>query len=116
MHFIFTLFYLFHSTNVLNFNILFVNYLLSQTCSNFKAGSKIRSKSKAAKLDITATFGAACRHEFPLLFINMTHGERYWPVSFLLYDPTRESQVMPRKGFLKFDEEEIKAGVLPPEI
>ncbi len=28
------------------------------------------------KLDETAIFGCACRHEFPLFFINLKHGER----------------------------------------
>lgn len=28
-------------------------------------------------LDETALFGCACRHEIPLMFINLKHGERY---------------------------------------
>ena len=28
-------------------------------------------------LDETAVFGCSCRHEFPLLFTNLKHGERF---------------------------------------
>jgi Kyakuja-Dileera-Zisupton transposase len=52
-------------------------FCLLQNCSTFQAGSTVRSKSKAAKLDVNAVFGSACRHEFPQLFMNMRHGERY---------------------------------------
>ncbi|XP_025085271.1 uncharacterized protein LOC112558806 [Pomacea canaliculata] len=45
-------------------------------CSNFQAGSNIRSKSRTLKLDETAVFGCACRHEFPRLFFNLKHDER----------------------------------------
>jgi len=58
-------------------HVIHCHMLYMQTCSNFQAGSKIRSKAKAAKLDTTAVFGSACRHEVPLLFMNMQHGERY---------------------------------------
>ena len=27
-------------------------------------------------LDETALFGCGCRHEFPLMFVNLKHGER----------------------------------------
>ncbi len=37
----------------------------------------VRSKNKAANLQYTGLFGSACRHEFPLLFENLRHGERY---------------------------------------
>ncbi|KAI8517557.1 hypothetical protein Bbelb_035740 [Branchiostoma belcheri] len=47
----------------------------SEDCSNFQAGSRLRSKNKQTKLDVSGVFGAACRHEVPLLFVNMTHGE-----------------------------------------
>ncbi|XP_066300346.1 uncharacterized protein [Branchiostoma lanceolatum] len=47
-----------------------------EDCNSFKAGSKIRSKTKQTKLDVTGVFGAACRHEIPLQFMNMSHGER----------------------------------------
>ncbi|XP_019614691.1 PREDICTED: uncharacterized protein LOC109462576 [Branchiostoma belcheri] len=48
----------------------------SEDCSNFQAGSRLRSKNKQKKLDVTGVFGAACRHEMPLAFLNMSHGER----------------------------------------
>lgn len=34
------------------------------------------SNSRFAALDETAVFGSICHHEFPLLFLNMKHGER----------------------------------------
>ena len=37
----------------------------------------LRSASRFHALDETALFGCACRHEFPRLFINLRHGERY---------------------------------------
>ncbi|XP_078679490.1 uncharacterized protein LOC144915119, partial [Branchiostoma floridae x Branchiostoma belcheri] len=51
----------------------------SEDCSNFQAGSRLRSKNKQTKLDVSGVFGAACRHEVPLLFVNMTHGESICP-------------------------------------
>ncbi|CAK8685202.1 unnamed protein product [Clavelina lepadiformis] len=45
-------------------------------CSNFQAGSLIRSKKKSTKLDVKGVFGACCRHEFPKMFLDMKHGER----------------------------------------
>ena len=34
----------------------------------------------------TALFGCACRHEIPLMFINLKHGERYHTIpSSVLY-------------------------------
>ena len=50
--------------------------ILLQDCNDFKAGNKLRSKSKSGKLSETGIFGAVCRHELPLLFLNMRHGER----------------------------------------
>ena len=47
-----------------------------QDCSNFLAGDMIRAKSRNAKLDIRGVFGSVCRHEYPLLFMDMKHGER----------------------------------------
>ena len=44
-------------------------------CSNFQAGDKLRSKKKSSRLDETAVFGSACRHEYPQLFLNLKHGE-----------------------------------------
>lgn len=34
----------------------------------------IRSSNKTAKLDETAVFGAMCRHEIPLMFLNIKNG------------------------------------------
>ena len=45
-------------------------------CSDFKAGNALRSASRFHALDETAVFGCACRHEFPILFINTKYGER----------------------------------------
>ena len=36
----------------------------------------LRSRHRYVALDETAVGGAACRHEFPLLFMNFKHGER----------------------------------------
>ena len=47
-----------------------------QDCNNFLAGSMLRSATRYRALDETAVFGAACRHEFPYLFLNLKHGER----------------------------------------
>ncbi|XP_056604136.1 uncharacterized protein LOC130420674 [Triplophysa dalaica] len=47
-----------------------------EDCSNFKAGNVLRSPQQAKKLDVTGVFGASCRHEMPLMFVNMTQGER----------------------------------------
>lgn len=45
-------------------------------CRDFKAGSALRSNSRFHMLDETALFGSACRHEFPLVFLDLKHGER----------------------------------------
>ena len=37
----------------------------------------LRSSTRFRALDETAVFGSACRHEFPALFLNLKHGERY---------------------------------------
>ena len=47
-----------------------------QMCSNFLAGDSLRSSRRYHTLDETAVFGSACRHEFPLFFVNLKHGER----------------------------------------
>ncbi|XP_056604140.1 uncharacterized protein LOC130420676 isoform X2 [Triplophysa dalaica] len=47
-----------------------------EDCSNFKAGNVLRSPQQAKKLDVTGVFGASCRHEMPLMFVNMSQGER----------------------------------------
>ncbi len=51
-------------------------FVCFQDCSNFLAVTMIRSANRYKALDETAVFGAACRHEFPLLFFNLKHGER----------------------------------------
>ncbi len=47
-----------------------------QMCHNFLAGDALRSSKRYNALDETALFGCACRHEFPMLFVNLKHGER----------------------------------------
>ncbi|CAM4705171.1 unnamed protein product [Leuciscus chuanchicus] len=47
-----------------------------EDCSNFKAGNVLRSQKQAKKLDVTGVFGASCLHEMPLMFVNMSQGER----------------------------------------
>lgn len=54
-----------------------VSNLYKQECSDFLAGDALRSSNRYKALDETALFGCACRHEFPLMFINLKHGERY---------------------------------------
>ena len=39
--------------------------------------SELRSSHRFHALDETGLFGCACRHNFPSLFIDMKHGERY---------------------------------------
>ncbi|XP_028983462.1 uncharacterized protein LOC114842115 [Betta splendens] len=48
----------------------------NEDCSNFKAGNLLRSQKNQQKLDVTGVFGVSCRHEIPLVFLNMTQGER----------------------------------------
>ena len=52
------------------------NTIALQDCNDFLAGSMLRSAVRYRALDETAVFGASCRHEFPLLFLNLKHGER----------------------------------------
>ncbi|XP_030597438.1 uncharacterized protein LOC115788522 isoform X2 [Archocentrus centrarchus] len=40
----------------------------AEDCSNFKAGNLLRSQNQQKILDVTGVFGAACRHEIPLMF------------------------------------------------
>ena len=46
-------------------------------CSDFLAGNALRSSKRYKALDETALFGVACQHEFPIVFVNLKHGERY---------------------------------------
>ena len=50
-----------------------VTHVFSQSCF---AGDVLRSSNRYKALDETAVFGCACRHEFPLMFIDLKHGER----------------------------------------
>ena len=52
-------------------------FIISQPCSDFLAGDVLRSSTRYKSLDETAVFGCACRHEFPLMFIDLKHGERF---------------------------------------
>ncbi|XP_033101230.1 uncharacterized protein LOC117104486 isoform X2 [Anneissia japonica] len=56
----------------------------AKDCHRFKAGDKVRSKSRASKMDIKGVLGCVCRHESPILFMNLQHGERLaYPVLLL---------------------------------
>uniref|UniRef100_A0A1X7UAW0 CxC1-like cysteine cluster associated with KDZ transposases domain-containing protein n=1 Tax=Amphimedon queenslandica TaxID=400682 RepID=A0A1X7UAW0_AMPQE len=65
-----------------------------EECSNFKAGSMLRSASRYHALDETGVFGAGCRHEFPIYFCSLKHGERYaysiWIMENLIGHSTSE--------------------------
>ena len=45
-------------------------------CNDFLAGDVLRSFNRFKALDETALFGCGCRHEFPLMFVNLKLGER----------------------------------------
>ena len=49
---------------------------LFQGCASFQAGNAVRSKVKNSKLDITGVFGSVCKHDHPIKFCNLRHGER----------------------------------------
>ena len=53
-------------------------------CNDFLAGNELRSHQRYSALDETAVFGSACRHEFPHLFIDLKHGERFDQYCMLL--------------------------------
>lgn len=53
-------------------------------CSEFQAGSNVRSKNKNKKLSETAVFGSTCRHEYPKYFFSLRHGERLGYSVYLL--------------------------------
>jgi hypothetical protein len=46
-------------------------------CSDFQAGSEIRSKGRYEALDETAVCGLSCKHGIPMKFLNLKGGERY---------------------------------------
>ena len=45
-------------------------------CSDFQAGSEIRSKGRYEALDETAVCGLSCKHGIPMKFLNLKGGER----------------------------------------
>ncbi|CAG2236403.1 unnamed protein product [Mytilus edulis] len=55
-----------------------------EDCSDFQAGSNIRSKAKNKKLSETAVFGATCRHDYPQKFFSLKHGERLGYAVYLM--------------------------------
>ncbi|KAJ8375611.1 hypothetical protein SKAU_G00061910 [Synaphobranchus kaupii] len=61
-------------------------------CSSFQAGNLLRSKNKQRKLDVTGVFGASCRHEMPIMFLNMAHGERLGYPLFVIEELLRRSE------------------------
>ena len=48
-----------------------------QECNQFLAGDALRSSSRYSALDETGVMGAVCRHEIPVRFLSLRHGERY---------------------------------------
>lgn len=47
-----------------------------QECSSFLAGDALRSWTRFKALDETGAMGTICRHETPISFFNLHHGER----------------------------------------
>ncbi|CAI8020679.1 hypothetical protein GBAR_LOCUS12350 [Geodia barretti] len=64
-------------------------YRGTQQCSDFLAGNALRSNSRYSRLDETGVMGAACRHEYPICFLSLQHGERI-SYSVLLLEKLRE--------------------------
>ena len=58
--------------------------VFAQECNNFLAGNMLRSAIRFRALDETALFGSACCHEFPAVFLNLKHEERYIIITVLL--------------------------------
>ena len=58
-------------------------YFYVKECKDFLAGNALRSSTRFRALDETALYGASCRHEFPTVFCNLKHGERYMYISSL---------------------------------
>ena len=65
--------------------LVVIIYYSEQGCNDFLAGNMIRSASRYKALDETALFGCVCRHEFPIRFFNLKHGERYLLHLLLLF-------------------------------
>ena len=58
--------------------VLLSLYIIQESqCNDFLAGNVLRSANRYTALDETAVFGFCCRHEFPGMFVNLKHGERY---------------------------------------
>ena len=53
--------------------ITLLSSFLKTHCSDFLAGNALRSSKRYKALDETALFGVACRHEFPVAFVNLKH-------------------------------------------
>ena len=73
-----------------SFVVVFCTYtrqscIIIKGCHEFLAGDALRSKARYSALDETAVFGSICRHQFPQRFFSMKHGERYWPLTVLVY-------------------------------
>ena len=47
-----------------------------QECSSFLTGDALRTRTRFKALDETGVMGTLCRHETPISFINLHHGER----------------------------------------
>ena len=47
-----------------------------QECSSFLAGDALRSRTRFKALYETGVMGTICRHETPISFFNLHHGER----------------------------------------
>ena len=66
----------------------FCMYLFTcQECNSFLAGNEMRSSKRYKALDETAVMGSVCRHEIPMRFFNLLHGERsvfFVKLNFLL--------------------------------
>ena len=58
--------------------------VFAQECNDVLAGNMLRSATRFRALDETALFGSACRHEFPAVFLNLKHEERYIIITVLL--------------------------------
>jgi hypothetical protein len=57
-------------------NCTVFSLLALQECNHFKAGNKVRSTVSCKKLAVTGVFGSVCKHEIPITFCDMSHGER----------------------------------------
>ena len=58
-------------------HLTIVLHMCLQDYNDFLAGNMLRSATRFRALDETALFGSACRHEFPAVFLNLKHGEKY---------------------------------------